>query len=196
MTSLWRVEAEPTVTALAQSAAPANHRRPGRRRLLGGSIPQVKVVGYADRLILSRDAVRSFAKRTMLLRHVNPLPRPAKRVPSCRRRQTTVGYAKPRQRLVIARPRLNAAAASQLINAPRILRVTGSTEQEPDKNPRSVFGGPAGGSGGCAGTSLCRTTTDKPRAPVDCRGAVRSATAKRSRNPQSSGRLVAYCQDL
>ncbi len=44
------------------------------------------MVGFADRLILSRDAVRSFAKRTMLLRHVNPLPRPAKRVPPCRRR--------------------------------------------------------------------------------------------------------------
>ena len=59
--------------------------------------------------------------------------------------QTTVGYAKLRPRLVIARPRLNAAAAPQLINAPRILRVTGSTEQKPDKNPRSVFGGPAVG---------------------------------------------------
>ncbi len=44
------------------------------------------MVGFADRLILSSDAVRSFAKRTMLLRNVNSLPRPAKRVPPCRRR--------------------------------------------------------------------------------------------------------------
>ncbi len=48
---------------------------------VGGSFGQVKVVGFADRLILSSDAVRSFAKRTMLLRHVNLLPRPAKRMP-------------------------------------------------------------------------------------------------------------------
>ena len=85
MTSLWRVEAEPTVAALAQHAParePSSARQVTTRR--GGSSGQVKVVGFADRLILL--AVRSFAKRTMLLRHVNPLPRPAKRVRPCRRR--------------------------------------------------------------------------------------------------------------
>ncbi len=77
MTSLWRVEAEPTVTATVGQAGDDS---------CGGSFGQVKVVGFADRLILSSDAVRSFAKRTMLLRHVNLLPRPAKRMPPCRRR--------------------------------------------------------------------------------------------------------------
>ena len=64
----------------------ANHRRPGRRRL----VRRLLRAGESGRLRRPtdslRDVVRSFAKRTMRLRHVNPLPRPAKRVPPCRRR--------------------------------------------------------------------------------------------------------------
>ncbi len=65
---------------------PSSARKATTRR--GGSFGQVKVVGFADRRILSGDAVQSFAKRTMLLRHVNLLPRPAKRMPPCRRRSS------------------------------------------------------------------------------------------------------------